>query len=62
MISKVNGRLKRYDVSLFKHYNGQYVMQRITKVRKNDYVICGTTYSIARESSHLLARTSADGE
>lgn len=41
VISKVNGRLKRYDVPLYKRKNGQYVLHRILKVRKNDYVICG---------------------
>lgn len=40
-ISKVEGRLKKYDVLLYKRDNGQYVLHRILKVRKNDYVICG---------------------
>lgn len=40
-ISKVEGRLKKYDVSLYKRDNGQYVLHRILKVRENDYVICG---------------------
>ena len=41
IISKVNGKLKRYDVPLYKRDSGQYVLHRILKVRKNDYVICG---------------------
>lgn len=41
IISKVNGRLKRYDVPLYKRDSGQYVLHRILKVRENDYVICG---------------------
>ena len=41
IISKVNGRLKRYDVPLYKRDSGQYVLHRILKVRKDDYVICG---------------------
>jgi len=41
VISKVNGRLKKYDVPLYKRDNGQYVLHRILKVRENDYVICG---------------------
>lgn len=40
-ISKVDGRLKKYDVPLYKRDNGQYVLHRILKVRENDYVICG---------------------
>lgn len=41
IISKVNGRLKRYDVPLYKRDSGQYVLHRVLKVRKDDYVICG---------------------
>ncbi|MCM1530219.1 MAG: S24/S26 family peptidase [Alistipes sp.] len=41
IIEKVNGRLKKYDVPLYKRDSGQYVLHRILKVRKNDYVICG---------------------
>lgn len=38
---KPQGRLKKYDVPLYKRDNGQYVLHRILKVRKNDYVLCG---------------------
>lgn len=41
IISKTDGRLKKYDVPLYKRDNSQYVLHRILKVRKNDYVICG---------------------
>lgn len=41
VISKAEGKLKRYDVPLYKRDNGKYVLHRILKVRKNDYVICG---------------------
>lgn len=41
IIEKVNGRPKKYDVPLYKRDSGQYVLHRILKVRKNDYVICG---------------------
>lgn len=41
IIEKVNGRLKKYDVPLYKRDSGQYVLHRILKVRKNDYVMCG---------------------
>lgn len=35
------GRCKKYDAVLYKRPNGQYVMHRILKVRRDDYVICG---------------------
>lgn len=35
------GRCKKYDVVLYKRPSGQYVLHRILKVRKHDYVICG---------------------
>lgn len=41
IIEEVNGRLKKYDVPLYKRDSGQYVLHRILKVRKDDYVICG---------------------
>lgn len=41
VIGKVNGRLNKYDVPLYKRDSGQYVLHRILKVRKSDYVICG---------------------
>ena len=41
VISAVSGRLKKYDVPLYKRDSGKYVLHRILKVRENDYVICG---------------------
>ena len=35
------GRCKKYDAPLYKRKNGEYVLHRILKVRKDDYVICG---------------------
>ena len=35
------GRCKRLDAVLYKRPNGKYVLHRILKVRKNDYVLCG---------------------
>ena len=40
-IIPVRGRLKKYDVPLYKRGSGQYVLHRIIKVHKDDYVICG---------------------
>ena len=41
IIERPEGRLKKYDVPLYKRKNGQYVLHRILKVREHDYVICG---------------------
>ena len=41
IIEKPHGRLKKYDVPLYKRDSGQYVLHRVLKVRPDDYVICG---------------------
>lgn len=41
IIKKSVDKLKKYDVPLYKRSNGQYVLHRILKVNKNDYVLCG---------------------
>lgn len=41
IIERVSGRLKKYDVPLYKRDSGQYVLHRILRVRDGDYVICG---------------------
>lgn len=41
IIKKVNTRLKKMDVPLYKRESGQYVLHRIIKVNENDYVIRG---------------------
>ncbi len=38
---KPEGRLKRYDIPLYKRDSGKYVLHRILHVRKDHYVICG---------------------
>lgn len=38
---KIDRPLKRNDVILYQRKTGKYVLHRIIKVRKNDYVICG---------------------
>lgn len=38
---KPEGRLKKYDVPLYRRDSGKYVLHRILKVREQDYVICG---------------------
>lgn len=41
IIERPTGRLKKYDVPLYKRKDGSYVLHRVLKVRENDYVICG---------------------
>lgn len=45
IIGKPDGRLKKYDVPLYRRDSGQYVLHRILKVRENDYVLCGDNRS-----------------
>ncbi len=39
-IQKPKGRLKKYDVALYRR-NSDYVLHRVVEVRENDYVILG---------------------
>ena len=41
VIMPAEGRLKRFDIPLYRRDNGQVVLHRILKVRESDYVICG---------------------
>ena len=41
IVVPVSERLKKYDVALFHRKTGEYVLHRVVKVRKNDYVFCG---------------------
>ena len=41
IIERPKGRLKKYDCPLYKRSDGKYVLHRILKVGKTDYVICG---------------------
>lgn len=41
VIEKPTGKPKKYDIPLYRRDSGQYVLHRILKVRKKDYIICG---------------------
>lgn len=41
IIGRKTGRLRKYDVPLYKRPTGEYILHRIIKVRKNDYILCG---------------------
>lgn len=42
----VEGKLKKYDLPLYKRPNGKYVLHRIIGVRENYYIICGDNRAI----------------
>ena len=39
--AKKEGRLKKYEIPLYRRDNGQIILHRIIKVRDDDYVLCG---------------------
>ncbi len=41
LIEPVEGRLKKYDIPLYKDNRGRYVIHRIIEVTDTGYVICG---------------------
>ena len=41
VIERPQGRLKKYDVPLYRRDSGKYVLHRILRVRAQDYVLCG---------------------
>lgn len=41
IVSKPEGRLKKFDVPLYKRRNGQYVLHRVVKVKDDSYAILG---------------------
>ena len=41
LLSKPNGKLKKYDIALFKRKNGNYVLHRIVKTDNKQYFFCG---------------------
>ncbi len=38
---KPKGRLKKYDIPLYRRDNGKFVLHRVVKVTKSGYVMCG---------------------
>lgn len=41
VIEKYSGTLEKYDIVLYRRPTGEYVLHRVLKVRRNDYLICG---------------------
>ena len=41
VIDRPRGRLKKYDVPLYRRTKGEYVLHRVLKVCEHDYILCG---------------------
>ncbi|MBR2526898.1 MAG: S24/S26 family peptidase [Blautia sp.] len=41
VIEKPRGRLKKYDIPLYRRASGQYILHRIIQVKEDGYVACG---------------------
>ncbi len=41
IIGRPSGRLKKYDIPLYRRDSGQYVLHRVLAVRPDGYVLCG---------------------
>ena len=41
VIERPAGRLRKFEVPLYRRDSGQYELHRVLKVRENDYVLCG---------------------
>lgn len=41
ILSPPPSRLRKYDIPLYRRPNGQYVLHRVVKIRKNDYTCIG---------------------
>ena len=45
-ISPVDGKLKKYDVPLYRRKNGQFVLHRVVDVNNDSYTMCGDNQCI----------------
>ena len=58
VIKKVPGKLKKYDLPLYRRENGQFVLHRIVAVKKDGYVMRGDNQIVNEynvQHSQLLA-------
>lgn len=55
IIRRPEGRLKRYDIPLYKRPSGKYVLHRVMRVKKDGYIICG-------DNRYLLERDITDAD
>jgi len=49
LLTRVNGRLKKYDIPLYMRGNGQYVLHRIVKVKKDCYYLNGDNQTFVEQ-------------
>lgn len=40
-LSPVSGKLKKYDLPLYRRENGKYVLHRVVKVKNDEYIMAG---------------------
>lgn len=50
LVPRPKERLKKYDVPFYQRDNGQYVLHRIIKVKKDGYVCCGDGQVVPEDS------------
>lgn len=48
-IKKPEGRLNKYDIAFFKRNNGDFVLHRVIKVKKDSYLFCGDNQYIVEK-------------
>ena len=46
VLQKKNGKLKKYDLPLYKRADGSFVLHRIVGIRKDGYVMSGDNHDI----------------
>ena len=51
-IVKAQGKLRPFDIPVYKTPDGRYIMHRIYRVRKNDYIIRGDNTYITERVPH----------
>ncbi len=62
VLKKPSGHLNKYDIPFYKRASGQFVLHRIVKKRKNDYVLCGdnqTEYEYGITDDMIIAVVAA---
>lgn len=60
IVTKANGRLKKYDIPVYKGKNGKMIMHRIVRVCDNHYIIQGdnTNYTEYVTDDMIIGRLS----
>ena len=48
-IVRLNGRAKKHDILFYKRPDGQFVLHSVTRVRREDYVLCGDHQAVTEK-------------